>query len=109
MRFDRFRDRRGLFDAFHQRGVGDAVAAHADQLRLVIRLSTGKQGFDRGAAEQGAQVAVEGAGRAAALDVPEHGDAHFFAQAIFQHLGDFGAADRVALAVAGTFGDARRS
>ena len=99
-----WRPARVFSHAFHQRSVGDAVAAQADQLRLVIGFAE-SSALDGRIAQQGAQVAVEGAGRAAALDMTQNGDTHFFAQALFQRFGDFGAADLVAVAVARAFGD----
>ena len=59
-----------LLDALHQRVAPDAVVAHADHLRLAVR--PGRQQLIHGrGADQGAHPAVEGAGRAAALDVAQ--------------------------------------
>ena len=68
LRLDPVGDGAGLRDAVHQRRADDLVAAQADQLRGSSP-GLGQQPLDCGVAEQRAQVAVERAGRTAALDV----------------------------------------
>ena len=80
---DHVGDRSGRGHALHQRRPGQAVAPDADQLRLVVgRL---EQLADRGVPEHGAEVAVERARRAAALDVAEDRDPGVLAEALLQH------------------------
>ena len=75
-----------VFDTHSASGIRDhAVAAHADDLRLLVGRA-GEQRLDRGVAHDRAEVAVEGARRAAALDVAEHRDAHRLAEPRLEHL-----------------------
>ena len=79
------------------------MPADADQLRLVGgRL---EQLLDRGVAEHGAEVAVERARRAAALDVAEDRDASVLAESLLEHGLDVIGGDRLAVDVAGALGD----
>ena len=84
----------GLGDALHQRHLGDPVVLHADQLRDAVR--RGRQHLlDGRVAEHGAHRAVEGAGRAAALDVAEDGHPGVLAEPLLQHLAHVVAGDRL--------------
>ncbi len=96
--------RLGLLQRDAQRRAGDLVAlrAHHERLRRSVHGRDGLHGLH---AQQSAQVAVVGAGRAAALDVAQHGDAHVLAQSLLQHFFHVPAGDGVALAVARPFGD----
>lgn len=97
-------DGAGLFHTVHEWCAGDAVVAHADEDGFAVG-GGGEYFLDCGMAHQGAHVAVEGAGCAATLNMSQDGDAGVFAQAFFEDLLDVGAADRFAMAIAGSFGD----
>ena len=73
-------DLEGLVDALHERLARHPVVLHPDELGLAAR-GRGEQLLDRGVAEQRAHVAVEGARRAAPLDVAEDRDAHVLVRA----------------------------
>ena len=100
---NRLGDGARLLDALHQRHGGDAIAANRDHLRLVGGLR-GQHGFHGLIAHHRAQVAIEGAGRAAALHVTQHRRAHFLAQFFFEEFLDVRTADRVAVFIARAFG-----
>ena len=94
----------GLGQGYVEPGARQLVALHADDERLAIGIH-GRDGLDGFRTQHRAQIAVEGAGRAAALDVAQHGDARVFAQTIFQHLLDVLGGDLLAVAVGRAFGD----
>ncbi len=93
-----------LLHAFHQRQVGNPVVAHADQLRFSLGIGI-QQLFHRGLADQRAHPAVEGAWRAAALDVPQDRHPGIFTQPLLQHFAHLLAGNWVSVAVAGAFGN----
>jgi hypothetical protein len=87
----------------HERHAGDAVLAHADELRLA--LGRGAEQLEHGGvAEQRAHPAVEGARRAAALHVAEDRHAGVLAEALLEQPLDLVDRDRVAVAVARALG-----
>ncbi len=87
-----------LAHILHQRRVDDLVVADAEQLRLL--LGAGRQDMLHGGrAQHRAHGAIEGARRAAALDVTQQRDARVLGQPLGQHLLDVLALDRLAMPV----------
>ena len=96
-------DRSCRGDALEQRRRAHAVAADADQLRLVVRRV--EELANGGVPEHGAQVAVERARRAAPLHVPEDGHAGVVAEALEKDLSHMVGCHRLTPIVASSFGD----
>ena len=93
-----------LGHALHQRGADQLVAPDADQLGAGVGAHH-QQPLDRGVAEQRGQVAVERAGRSAALHVAEDRHLGLAAQLLLQRPLHVVHGDRVAVPVVGALGD----
>ncbi len=85
VRLERRVDLARLRHALGQRDPDDAVAPNADGHRLLVGCSRAER-LDRLVADDRAEVAVVGAGRAAPLDVAEHGDSDGLAEPRLEHL-----------------------
>ncbi len=94
----------GLFDTMHKWRTGDPVAAEPNHCGRAVRAGR-QQLLDGGVAQERAQIAIEGAGRAPPLHMPEDRYPRVLPQAIFQHPSHVLAADRLTVPIAGAFGD----